>query len=48
MRATRFGRQLYLVGENRRAARAAALPIALLTTGAFAVAGLCTAGSRAS
>lgn len=42
MRSTRFGRQLYLLGENRRAARAAALPIALLATGAFALAGACT------
>jgi len=43
LRATRFGRQTYLMGENRRAARAAALPITLITTGAFALAGTCTA-----
>lgn len=42
LRSTRPGRQLYLMGENRRAARAAALPIALLATGAFALAGACT------
>ena len=42
LRATRFGRECYLMGENRRAARAAGLPVALLTTGAFAVAGACT------
>jgi ribose/xylose/arabinose/galactoside ABC-type transport system permease subunit len=39
LRATRFGRMLYLMGENRRAARAAALPVALLTTGAVSLAG---------
>src|SRR5581483_2609014 len=42
MRKTRFGRQLYLMGENRAAAHAAGLPTALLTTGAFAFAGACT------
>ena len=36
MRRTRFGRQIYLMGENRVSARAAALPITLLTTAAFA------------
>jgi simple sugar transport system permease protein/ribose transport system permease protein len=42
LRKTRFGRQLYLMGENRSAAHAAGLPTALLTTGAFALAGACT------
>lgn len=37
MRRTRFGRQIYLLGESRAAARAAALPITLLTTAAFAI-----------
>ncbi|HEV7641520.1 MAG TPA: hypothetical protein VGO39_11690 [Gaiellaceae bacterium] len=37
---TPFGRMLYLMGENRRAARAAGLRIAWITTGAFALAGL--------
>jgi ribose/xylose/arabinose/galactoside ABC-type transport system permease subunit len=45
MRRTRFGRQIYLLGENRTAARAAALPITLLTVGAFGIASLYTAGS---
>jgi ribose/xylose/arabinose/galactoside ABC-type transport system permease subunit len=43
LRKMRFGRELYLMGENRNAARAAALPVTLLTTGAFGLAGLCTA-----
>jgi len=41
LRYTTFGRELYLVGENRRAARAAGLRVAGVTTAAFAVAGLC-------
>lgn len=45
MHRTRFGRQTYLLGENRVAARAAALPITLLTVGAFGIASLYTAGS---
>jgi ribose/xylose/arabinose/galactoside ABC-type transport system permease subunit len=45
MRRSRFGRQIYLLGENRVAARAAALPITLLTVGAFGIASLYTAGS---
>lgn len=45
MRRTRFGRQIYLLGENRVSARAAALPITLLTTAAFALASLFTAGA---
>jgi ribose/xylose/arabinose/galactoside ABC-type transport system permease subunit len=45
MRRTRFGRQIYLLGENRVAARAAALPITLLTVGEFGIASLYTAGA---
>jgi ribose/xylose/arabinose/galactoside ABC-type transport system permease subunit len=45
MYRTRFGRQIYLLGENRVAARAAALPITLLTVGAFGIASLYTAGA---
>jgi ribose/xylose/arabinose/galactoside ABC-type transport system permease subunit len=45
MRQTRFGRQIYMLGENRTAARAAALPITLLTVGAFGIASLYTAAS---
>lgn len=45
MRRTRFGRQIYLLGENRVAARAAALPITLLAVGAFGIASLYTAGA---
>ena len=48
MRRTRFGRQIYLLGENRAAARAAALPITLLTVGAFGIASLYTAGIAGS
>lgn len=43
MRRTRFGREIYLMGENQQAARAAALPIVWLTAGAFAIAGFCAA-----
>lgn len=43
MRRTRFGKLVHLVGENRRAAHAAGLPVALVITGAFAIAGLCVA-----
>lgn len=45
MRRTRFGSQIYLLGENRAAARAAALPITLLTVAAFGIASLYTAAS---
>ena len=41
LRFTRFGTLLYLVGENRVAARAAGLPTAWVVIGAFALAGLC-------
>jgi ribose/xylose/arabinose/galactoside ABC-type transport system permease subunit len=40
---TRFGRALYLMGESRRAARAAGLGIPWITAGAFAFAGLSAA-----
>lgn len=43
MRRTLFGRQVYLMGENRLAARAAALPITRITVAAFAVGGACAA-----
>jgi len=43
LRRTRFGRELKLVGENAEAARAAGIPTAWIVTGAFAIAGLCTA-----
>ena len=36
---TPFGRMTFLMGENRRAAHAAGLPVAWITTGAFAIAG---------
>ena len=43
LRRSRFGQQLKLVGENISAARAAGIPTALVVTGAFALAGVCTA-----
>jgi ribose/xylose/arabinose/galactoside ABC-type transport system permease subunit len=43
LRTTRFGTSLYLVGENRAAARAAGLPVGWIITGAFALAGVCVA-----
>jgi simple sugar transport system permease protein/ribose transport system permease protein len=45
MRRTRLGRQIYLLGENAAAARAAALPITLLTVIAFATASVFSAGA---
>ncbi len=39
LRRTVLGRQILLVGENRRAARAAGVPIARVVTAAFALAG---------
>lgn len=41
LRGTTFGRLLFLVGENRRAAVAAGLPVGWIITGAFVVAGVC-------
>jgi ribose/xylose/arabinose/galactoside ABC-type transport system permease subunit len=43
LRRTTAGRQLYLVGENRAAARAAGLPVGLVTVVAWAFFGACTA-----
>lgn len=43
MRHTRLGHEIYMLGENHSAARAAGLPVEMLTTAAFAVAGLCVA-----
>jgi ribose/xylose/arabinose/galactoside ABC-type transport system permease subunit len=43
IRRSRFGRELYMLGENPRAARAAGLPVERLTITAFAVAGFCVA-----
>jgi ribose transport system permease protein len=40
LRKGRFGRQVYAVGENRRAARAAAVSVPWIATGAFALAGV--------
>jgi simple sugar transport system permease protein/ribose transport system permease protein len=45
LQRTAIGRAFYLIGENRRAARTAGLRVALITTGAFAVAGLATAAA---
>lgn len=41
MRLTAFGRMVYLVGDNRNAARAAALPLGRVGAGVFAIAGAC-------
>lgn len=43
VRRSRFGRELYMLGENQPAARAAGLPVEKLTIIAFAVAGFCVA-----
>lgn len=43
MRTTVFGRHTYLLGENREAARAAALPVTRVTVGGFALASACAA-----
>lgn len=43
LRRTTAGRQMYLVGENRGAARAAGIPVGRVTTIAWACFGLCTA-----
>lgn len=40
LRTTRFGREVYLLGDNRRAAHAAGLRVTGIVTGVFAVAGL--------
>jgi ribose/xylose/arabinose/galactoside ABC-type transport system permease subunit len=41
LRLSRLGREIYLVGENRNAARAAALRVTRTTVVAFAIAGAC-------
>ncbi|MEV8135291.1 ABC transporter permease [Microbacterium aurantiacum] len=41
LRTTRFGREIYAVGENLDAARAAAINIPRVTAAAFAIAGAC-------
>lgn len=43
MRLTAFGRMVHLVGDNRNAARAAALPLGTVGIGVFAIAGACSA-----
>ncbi|MGN9783093.1 ABC transporter permease [Nonomuraea sp. ZG12] len=43
LRRTTAGRQMYLVGENRAAARAAGLPVGRVTVIAWAVSGACVA-----
>ncbi len=43
LRRTTVGRQLYLVGENRSAARAAGLPVGRVTVVAWAFFGMCIA-----
>ena len=43
MRWTVVGRQIYLMGENRLAARAAALPVTRITMFTFAVGSVCAA-----
>ena len=43
LRRTTAGRQIYLVGENRAAARAAGLPVGRMTVIAWAFFGLCVA-----
>jgi ribose/xylose/arabinose/galactoside ABC-type transport system permease subunit len=43
LRRTTAGRQMYLVGENRAAARAAGLPVGRVTVVAWAFFGLCLA-----
>jgi ribose/xylose/arabinose/galactoside ABC-type transport system permease subunit len=43
MRRTRFGREIYMLGENRSAARAAALPLGAIGARVFCFAGLAAA-----
>jgi len=45
LRRTRFGSELYLVGDSKPAARAAALNITHIATGAFTISGVCAAGA---
>jgi ribose transport system permease protein len=41
LRTTRWGRQIYLIGSNREAARLAGLPVARVTFSCYVVSGLC-------
>lgn len=43
LRRTRFGRELYLLGESKPAARAAGLSSTRIAAGVFGIAGLCAA-----
>lgn len=43
LRRARLGQEIYLVGENRKAARAAGLRVTAVATTAFAIAGACAA-----
>jgi simple sugar transport system permease protein/ribose transport system permease protein len=45
LRRTRFGSELYLVGDSKPAARAAALNVTSITTIAFAISGVCAAAA---
>jgi simple sugar transport system permease protein/ribose transport system permease protein len=45
LRRTRFGSELYLLGDSKPAARAAALNISSITTRAFAISGACAAAA---
>ena len=40
LRRTRFGRQIYLIGSNREAARLAGLPVAGVTFACYVISGL--------
>ena len=40
LRTTRFGRQIYLIGSNREAARLAGLPVAAVTLACYVLSGL--------
>jgi ribose/xylose/arabinose/galactoside ABC-type transport system permease subunit len=42
MQRTPFGRSVYAIGNNRRAAELAGLPLTRVTVGAYALAGLCS------
>jgi simple sugar transport system permease protein/ribose transport system permease protein len=45
LRRTRFGSELYLVGDSKPAARAAALNITRITVVAFSISGVCAAAA---
>ena len=40
LRTTRFGRQIYLIGSNREAARLAGLPVAAVTLACYVISGI--------